>query len=399
MEMGKNILLVRHGDFFFYLFQMAEILKAAGHKVTVLNSYSRDIEPLYQNLIDKTRALGVRCLLVPDNVLNKSRIHVRLKSFLLRCGLIDLKKSVITKSKVRDATKLLCSEQFDTIIAYDPVSVFLACKLFWLTVNRIIDYSLEVYEEDNPFFQSNATMRAFVHFERRVLPRLNALLIQDCYREALMLKHTSHGPGTLKVIHFPVSVRGPAIRSPIRGLYDTVLNDIVRTRILFFGGLWSASLLQEMRNLSARLADDEIMIIHGGRGSICAQQLVSDKLIVIREPVVFDQLDSVISSAHIGLALYPRDPNCCFTAYSSEKIARYTKSGLPFIAFRNEDYEHLRKTTGCCVLVDSFEQIPDAIRDIRENYEKYRANAFRAFHEIYDTQIASRELIEFLAGQ
>src|ERR1019366_6226100 len=101
------------------------------------------------------------------------------------------KSSVITKSKIRDARTLLRGEQFDTIIAYDPVSLFLACGLFPNALNKIIDYSIEVIEEGHPAFQSIPTVRSFVDFERKVLPRLNALLIQDRYRAALLLKNVT----------------------------------------------------------------------------------------------------------------------------------------------------------------------------------------------------------------
>jgi hypothetical protein len=394
----KNILLVRDRDFFLHVFQMAELLTAAGHRVTVLNTYSQDIEPLYQDLIEKTRALGVRCLLVRDERLEPGTIRARLKSLVLRCR-IGLKNSVITKSKIRAARTLLCAEQFDTIIAYDPVSLFLACRLFPNALNKIIDYSIEVIEEGHPSFQSSPTVRSFVDFERKVLTRLNALLIQDRYRAALLLKNSTQDARGVKVIHFPVSVRGPACKAQARGLYDIILQENVRTRILFFGGLWSPNLLEQLHNVSERLAEDEVLIIHGGRGTVNADEVVSKNLIVVRRPVAFEHLDELISSAHIGLALYPeRDPNSRYTAYSSEKIARYTKAGLPFIAFANEDYEYLRKMTGCCVLVTSYEQVPDAIKEIRENYERYRRNAFRAFQKIYDIEIASRDLVEFLAG-
>jgi hypothetical protein len=377
---------------------MAELLTAAGHRVTVLNTYSQDIEPLYQDLIEKTRALGVRCLLVRDERLEPGTIRARLKSLVLRCR-IGLKNSVITKSKIRAARTLLCAEQFDTIIAYDPVSLFLACRLFPNALNKIIDYSIEVIEEGHPSFQSSPTVRSFVDFERKVLTRLNALLIQDRYRAALLLKNSTQDARGVKVIHFPVSVRGPACKAQARGLYDIILQENVRTRILFFGGLWSPNLLEQLHNVSERLAEDEVLIIYGGRGTVNADEVVSKNLIVVRRPVAFEHLDELISSAHIGLALYPeRDPNSRYTAYSSEKIARYTKAGLPFIAFANEDYEYLRKMTGCCVLVTSYEQVPDAIKEIRENYERYRRNAFRAFQKIYDIEIASRDLVEFLAG-
>jgi hypothetical protein len=156
--------------------------------------------------------------------------------------------------------------------------------------------------------------------------------------------------------------------------------------------------LEQLRNVSKRLADDEALIVHGGRGVVSVEEVVSRNFILVRRPVAFEAIDELISSVHIGLALYPgEDPNSRYTAYSSEKIARYTKSGVPFIAFANEDYEYLRDMTGCCVLVSSYEQVPDAIKEIRQNYQRFRNNAFRAFQNIYDIDVASKDLVQFLA--
>jgi hypothetical protein len=308
-----------------------------------------------------------------------------------------LKSTVITEFKIDGSRRLLRGEQFDVVIAYDPASLFLACRLFPREWHKIIDYSIEVIEESHPFFQGNATVRSFVYFERKVLPCLKALLIQDRYREALLLKSAGPAARNINVIHFPVSVRGPALKAKAKGLYDSILQESERARILFFGGLWSATLLDEFRNISEQLAEDEVLVVHGGRGTVPAAEEVTKKMALIREPVTFGMLDELISSAHIGLALYPEcDANSRYTAFSSEKIARYTKSGLPFIAFGNEDYEYLHQTTGCCVLVNAYEEVPAAIRQIRKNYEQYRNNAFRAFEQIYDIEVGARELVEFI---
>lgn len=391
----KRILLVRDRDFFIHVFQLAQLLRERGHDVAVLNTHSAPIEPLYADLITRSRALGIDCLLVADVRPPPGVISVRLQGLAARAG-IGQKQRAISRRKVQGARRQLRGREFDAVIAYDPASVYLACRLFPQQLERIIDYSIEVVQEDHPLF-GDPRVRSLIEFERRTLPRLKALLIQDPFREKLLLANAGPPARRTPVVHFPVAVRGPAIRRRRGRLYDSLLGESERCRILFFGGIWSPSLLADLETVSAKLADDEVIVVHGGRGSVDVPDKVGEKFAISRRAVGFDELDAEISSADIGLALYPdSDPNSRYTAFASEKIARFLKCGLPFIAFRNEDYEFLQAETGCCILIGSLEELPAAVRRIRGDYAGFRKNAFAAFERFFDLEVAARELLRLL---
>ena len=58
------------------------------------------------------------------------------------------KGAVITPYKIRESRRALATrKQFDVVIAYDPPSLYLACRLFQSERHKIIDYSLEVSDE------------------------------------------------------------------------------------------------------------------------------------------------------------------------------------------------------------------------------------------------------------
>ena len=106
--------------------------------------------------------------------------------------------------------------------------------------------------------------------------------------------------------------------------------------------------------------------------------------IISSEFLPYDQLYKVVLSAHIGLAFYAPTPlNDRLTAFSSEKIALYLQSGVPFVAFNYPGYRALSKKEKCCVLIDDLYELPAAIEKILSSYPEYRRNAFLAFKKHY----------------
>jgi hypothetical protein len=116
-------------------------------------------------------------------------------------------------------------------------------------------------------------------------------------------------------------------------------------------------------------------------------------------PIPFDRVNDEIAGADIGLALYPHnEANSRISAFASEKVARYLQCGLPFIAFRSEDYAYLQAETGCCELVDSYAEVPAAVNRIMDNYESYQRGAVAAFNRFYCHDTTGPALVRALVG-
>lgn len=390
-----RILIVREGDFFIHVQQLAEWLLRKGLEVEVLQSANGEPEPLYRDLIEATQRLSIPCHLVQDRA---SWVERRLVALAFRLRGVT-KLGVITPYKIRAARRALAGRgPFDVVIAYDPPSLFLACQLFPKDYNKIVDYSLEVSDESHRDFQTSRTNRSFRYFERAVLPQLGALMIQDRFRAQVLLRHV---PNTERVrtIFFPVAVNGAAVPSNSRSRprYGLPPRGTVDARVLFFGGLWSEKLLRELEAVSHRLRDDQTLVIQGGRGTVKAPLADTGKLLISTRPVPFNQVNDVIASADIGLAIYPDDEaNSRYTAFSSEKVARYLQCGLPFIAFHNEDYAYLQSETGCCELVRSYGEIPQAINTILDNYDRYHRGAGAAFETFFNRDRSGLELLHYI---
>ncbi len=380
---SKRILIVRDGDFFFYVHQLAVLLRDAGNHVTVLHTDLQDVEPLYASLKVDLGNRGIPCHTFIDRPRIWQRVWTQI-STLLR---LSAGRRRISNRKIRHLERSVDGLKFDFVFAVDSPSLYLACKAFPEKYDRIIHYSLEVIEESHPLFQFNSEYRSFVEFERNALPRLAALMIQDRFREDLFLTSVANYDRE-RSIYFPVACSGTRIDQFKNGRdFD----------VLFYGGLWSAELIDELRKTSRFLPRNMTVRVRGGRGCLKLDSASDGRFIVDRTPVPFDELDNVIARSQIGIALYPQgDANNRTTAFSSEKIARYTKCGIPFVAFDNCDYRFLKSSMDCCELITSFAELPEAIMRIAEKYDYYRTNAFRAFEQFYSLSNTSRQLLSWL---
>jgi hypothetical protein len=225
-------------------------------------------------------------------------------------------------------------------------------------------------------------------------------MIQDKFRASVLLRNCA-SPDRIKRIIFPVALSGPGLRRcALRSSSQTGDPGNTSKRIiLFFGAIWSKNLVDELEAVSRRLTAGQLLAIRGGRGSVRVPSVRTDKFVVSTAEIPFDQINEIIAGADVGLALYPErsSNNSRYTAFSSEKIARYTKCGIPFVAFHNEDYSFLRDQTGCCELVADYGEIPRAIDRILQQYDRYCSGAAAAFDRYYCLESTGTELLKQIA--
>jgi hypothetical protein len=378
-----RILLVRDGDFFIHVSQLALLLKRHGCDVEVLCSANAAPEPLYRDLIESTRAGQVPCHVV---IGRGSALESKLLAAAFTLRLIA-KRNVITPHKIRESLKTLAARPpFDLIIAIDAPSLFLAHQLFRTELHRVMEYSLEISDESHRDFQTSRTERRLRFFERSVLPKLAGLIIQDRFRAEVLLARTANRE-RVRVIHFPVAMSGPGrLKTPPQRA----------VKVIFFGGLWSGDFLNELHRIADRLRPEQSLLIRGGRGTM-RPQVSSQRVDLSAEPIPFDKVNDVIAAADIGIALYPNDEaNSRCSAFASEKVARYLQCGLPFIAFRSDDYLFLQEQTGCCELVSSYADVPAAVNTIVDHYERYARGAASAFARFYSHDTTGPALVREL---
>jgi hypothetical protein len=93
----------------------------------------------------------------------------------------------------------------------------------------------------------------------------------------------------------------------------------------------------------------------------------------------------MVSSADIRIALYETtNSNERLVAFSSSKIAYYTKCGVPIIAFDTESFRLLMNSFVCGELINTVSEIPLKVHQILDSYDLYRDQAQAAYKDYYN---------------
>jgi len=124
------------------------------------------------------------------------------------------------------------------------------------------------------------------------------------------------------------------------------------------------------------------------------RKTVRSNVFLSADPLAPDDYDKLVASADIGLVLYkpvPPSPyeqkNIQTIGLSSGKFAYYMKYGLPVISTKQKTFDQLLDEYKFGENIDSFEEMPRALRRVYSNYEYCSAEAQRLFSEKLDFDI------------
>ena len=105
-------------------------------------------------------------------------------------------------------------------------------------------------------------------------------------------------------------------------------------------------------------------------------------------PLSNNELDEMISSADVGLALYSEEElgyRATLMGLAAGKIGNYLKCGLPIIATRLPSLQYIEDYQ-CGVLINSESEIEEAIQLITSNRSVFSENAYRCYRELWQPQ-------------
>lgn len=96
-------------------------------------------------------------------------------------------------------------------------------------------------------------------------------------------------------------------------------------------------------------------------------------------------IDELISSCHIGLCFYDKKvPNNYLTGFSSEKLARYYKCGLPIISMNYPTFMKSVEGNKAGVCINNIKNLPGAVLKIESEYSTYSENAVKAYSKTFE---------------
>lgn len=308
--------------------------------------------------------------------------------FSLKGKLFRLFKRDISFKVLRKSSRVIGQNHYKCFIGIEKKGLIWAGLL-----NReykynipVLYYSLELYVEDHPVRFTDPFFPRLRKLERRFHREAAATIIQDSMRAKVLFE--SNQVEKQPVILVPVSLRGNENPDKTRYFHDKFNLPAEKKIILYFGMINARyRLSREIAEQAEALDSDHLLVFHGygkPQDIDALTGIAPGKVLVSTDLVSHDMITEVISAVDIGLVLYSSDnSNNKLTAFSSEKIARFSRSGIPVIAFDNENYRVLMKAYHCGELIGHINQLPRAVLRILQDYDSYRKNAFLAYKEYY----------------
>jgi len=210
---------------------------------------------------------------------------------------------------------------------------------------------------------------------------------------------------TDSVVLVPCGARGPANPQKTDYLRRRFKLDSNTRIVLYAGGISNEEFrtLDLARSAVRALPEDWTLVIHGWSSDSGEMQELRElaahgRIIVSTDIVPYDELDQLLRSADIGVALYRNlGPNQYLIGSASQKLAHYLKCGLPVIT---SDFPSLRSVVDnyrCGVCISERltpQEISAAIDEIVSNYDDYVQRAIRCFSERYDFDCAFSPVID-----
>lgn len=230
-------------------------------------------------------------------------------------------------------------------------------------------------------------------------------VVQDEDRADVLIRE--NGISRDKTILVPVGARGPAYTKSsdyLRDRFDLAYD----TRILLHAGTISNREFRcfDFARVATRvLPDDWVLIVHGWASNtdeLNELRGVGDNVIVSTDVVPYDELDHLIGSADVGVALYKDiNTNYSLMGSASQKLAHYLKCGLPVIVSELPSLCSVISLYRCGVCVsDSLtsREIATAIEEITSGYDDYTEGAIRCFNDRYNFDRRFRPVVDRIAS-
>lgn len=186
-------------------------------------------------------------------------------------------------------------------------------------------------------------------------------------------------------------------------LFDFLEDSIV---ILHSGGLGEWFLCDEIAQAALRWDDNMKLVFHTSHNvestdyykNMISRIPSKSNIYFSTRPVPTNELDNLVSSAHIGLAFYNESLlkyRATGMGLAAGKIGNYLKCSIPVIATKLSSLHYIEEYK-CGILIDSPSEIKDAAETIISNYNRYAQNALKCYTELWEPTPYLRSIVDRL---
>jgi hypothetical protein len=294
----------------------------------------------------------------------------------------------------------LCRAGFyDLAIGIDPAGIALAHEQVGSSTPCVY-LSFEIFFEDE---LENDSQRELKRRERAASRAAALVIIQDEVRGALLADENNLALGNMLFV--PVSPGFQPRAANTRWWhrkYGLGERDVV---VLQSGSIAPWSCTQELLASAPYWDSRFVLVLHSRVTGLRTEAVQSGARVIFSDiPAPPSLYDELVASADIGLVLYRAIRDSIYTGknlqhigLASGKLAFYMKYGLPVATVDQPSLANLLRTHECGEHLESFEEMPAALRRLVDGREAYSAGARRLFARLsFDTHWP--RLAEALSG-
>ena len=230
--------------------------------------------------------------------------------------------------------------------------------------------------------------------DRVCLEKAQYIITHDKWHREFLMEH--FGLRFKKFLLLPNASFTPQYYETSYYLYDKLNIGRDKKIILHSGGLGPYFMCKELVDIANSWPDKYCLVFHTSYNATKTEYFNflktkiqdKDKIIFSTNPVPNNILDELIASAYIGIAIYSTDIlsyRATYMGLAAGKIGNYLKCGIPVVATNVVSLSYI-KDYQCGVLINSIDDIPDAIKTISNNYYIYSQNARKCYQELWDSQ-------------
>jgi hypothetical protein len=274
---------------------------------------------------------------------------------------------------------------FDVIIALSQLGLIHANFVWGKNKIPIVYLADEIRESGAAYNLKRIYKNILKILEISANKRVLFSVTQDVGRADLLAQVNKISKTTIRTL--PNSGAGRSMRLKSQYIQDRYAIDNSKIVLLTIGMISPLNRSLGIVNEALLWPEDHVLVIHnrydqsGEPYYESVNNLVNgSKIILSRKPVSFEELDLLVSSATIGLALYSNEnKNMATMGYSSGKLNYYLKNGIPVIV---QSFDSLRwvEETGCGICVSDPSGISSAIKLILKDYDKFSSAALETFN-------------------
>lgn len=297
----------------------------------------------------------------------------------------------------------IAQEDYSALIGIEPMGLVASCYAIDLTGKKgihLIYYNMEL-------LQHNRSMGLKEHLlkdaEIICSRRCDFTVIPDENRGKVFAK--ANGIEKAKIKYLTISTSGDAIVRKSRYFRDLFNIADDKKIVLYAGNIIEWAMCREIVESVDKWRSDFVLVLHTWRTDIentdYYQKLVSiadpNRIYFSTEPVPYEKLPEVLSSADVGLLLYKAiDENFTEIGSSSNKLAQYVQVGLPVIASDFPSIRRIFDKYGNGICVEHPYHIGDALEVIFEDYDRFRQGAFNSYRNHYNFSEAFKPILSEL---